>query len=115
MKRIVKFAAFALIALGVYVAPTTRSQTRVSTGVEVQNAATTAILRVYARVSKSSKWGTPLPDTEIPTGKTVTVKMPTDGACTFDMRFEFMAGGREEHLNVDVCSHRHITVGEKKY
>jgi hypothetical protein len=114
MKRIVKFAAFTLIALGVYVAPTTRSQTRVAPGVEVQNDSDTAILRVYAKVSKSSKWGTPLPDTEIPPERTVTVKMPTDSACTFDMRFEFMAGRREDHLNVDVCTHTHITVGEKK-
>jgi hypothetical protein len=114
MKRIVKFAAFTLIALGVYVAPTTRSQTRVSPSVEVQNASDTAILRVYAKVSKSSKWGTPLADTEVPAERTATIKMPTDSACTFDIRFEFMAGRREDHLNVDVCTHTHITVGEKK-
>jgi hypothetical protein len=114
MKRIVKFAAFTLIALGVYVAPTTRSQTRVSPAVEVHNASDTTILRVYAKLSKSSKWGSPLADTEIPAERTVTIKLPADDACTYDIRFEFMAGRREDHFKVDICSPTHITVGEKK-
>jgi hypothetical protein len=114
MKRIVKLAAFSLIALGIYVAPATHSQTRVSPGVEVQNASDMSILRVYAKLSKSSNWGHPLPDTEIPAERTVTIKLPSDSACTYDIRFEFMGGHREDHLKIDICSPTHITVGEKK-
>jgi hypothetical protein len=111
MKRIVKFAAFVLIAAGVYVAPTTHSQTRVAPAVEVQNASDTPILRVYAKISKSNKWGTPLPNTEIPAESTVSINLPVDVACTYDIRFEFMAGRREDHNNVDICSPAHIVVG----
>jgi hypothetical protein len=114
MKRIVKFAAFILIALGVYIAPTTHSQTRLSPGVEVQNASDMNVLRVYAKLSKSSNWGTPLADAAIPAEKTVTIKLPSDSACTYDIRFEFMGGFREDHFKVDICTPTHLTVGEKR-
>lgn len=114
MKRIVRLAAFILIALGVYIAPTSHSQTRLSPGVEVQNASDMNILRVYAKLSKSSKWGTPLADAAIPAEKTATIKLPTGSACTYDIRFEFMGGFREDHFNVDICTSAHLTVGEKK-
>jgi hypothetical protein len=108
-----KLVSLALLTLGAQLVPASYAQTPLAPDLEVENASDSNVLRVYAKLPSEHKWGSALPNSVVPAEKTSTVKVLRENNCTYDFRFEFMGGRREEHFKVDVCTHSHIKVGAK--
>jgi hypothetical protein len=70
------------------------------------------INEVYASPSNDRNWGHDRLGSEVvPPGGRQVIRLPTDGACSYDVRIVYQGGNAEERRNLNTCGMADLVVG----
>jgi len=70
------------------------------------------IERAYASPSGDDSWGQDrLGENMLPSGRFLTIRLPTDGNCLYDVRVEYQGGGSDEQRRVNTCNRTEVAFG----
>ncbi len=106
-----KVTALPLLWIG-SVSATCFAQAPLMPGFDVQNTSSVNVVRVFAKPEAAADWGSPLPASSVPAGRTVSVKVVSETNCAYDVRLVFADAHTEEHHKVDICKHERIQTGK---